>query len=125
MTQPNQIEELFERIRKEVRRLRGQNRFRGNEYYFQARGLIRIPLENRKSKMEAGYFVIHAQKGEAELWAEEVPRGECLYLRDFEMDLGKFIEAVVDRSRGSGYLHTNAQTATYRKPKSGKDAARN
>lgn len=115
--QKAQIEDLFDRIRDEIRVLRGQNRFRGNEYYFLAQGLIRIPIENRKSEIQQGYFVIHAKKGEAELWAESVPEGEKLTLREYEMDLGKFVGEIVDRCRGEAYLHTNSSTADYRKEK--------
>ena len=46
-----QREALFERIREIIRKLRGMNRFRGNEYYFLKQGLIRIPIENRKSEI--------------------------------------------------------------------------
>ena len=113
--QEEQVAELFERIRMEIRSLRGQNRFRGNEYYFQKQGLIRIPLENRKGNLEKGYFVINASKGEAELFAEAVPEGDKLYLRDFEMDLSAFIGKIVDRVRGEAYLHTHSKTANYRK----------
>ena len=110
-------EDLFDRIREEIRKQRGMNRFRGSEFYLLDKGEIRIPVENRKSAIQAGYYVIHVQGSELETWAKSHSGGPDLYLKEFDMDMGRFVEAVIDQCRGEAYLHTSSKHADYRKIK--------
>ena len=116
------ILELWERIRDELRRLRGLNRFRGNEVHILPKRIIRIPEENRQGNLQRGEFVIHLTDAESELWAEHWPGGEKLYLKDFEYGLTEFLGRIVDQCRGDHYLHTNSKTAKYRKAPSSAEA---
>ncbi|HHG84338.1 MAG TPA: hypothetical protein ENJ82_06270 [Bacteroidetes bacterium] len=109
------LEDLWERIRDEIRKLRGSNRFRGNEVHLLPRKEIRLPVEARESILQKAEIIIHLHEAESEVWAVYHPGGARWTLQEFDMDLAAFISFLADKCRGSAYLHTNSKTADYRK----------
>jgi hypothetical protein len=107
--------DIWERVREEIRRQRGMNRFRGQETHLVNRRQVRIPLEFRAGKIELGEMVIHLREAESEVYVEELPGGKKWSMAEFDMDLNALVGFALDRSRGADYLHTNSGTADYRK----------
>lgn len=103
------------RLRDELRRQRGKNRFRGNEVHLLPKKQVRIPVEFRESRLRSSEITIHLTEVESELWALQEPEGRKWHIRDFEFDLGAFVAALVETARGGDYLHTNSKDAAYRK----------
>ncbi len=109
------LESVYIRVRDELRRQRGLNRFRGQEIHLLPKKQIRIPVENRGSKLRRSEMVIHLHEVESELWALLEPDGKRFHMKDYGYRLEEFIGAVVDACRGDQYLHTNSKEANYRK----------
>jgi len=109
------LERVWMRVRDEIRRQRGLNRFRGAEVHLLPRRQIRIPVEARGSRLRQSEMVIHLAEVEADLWAILEPEGERYAMADFDHQLEPFVAAVLAVCRGEAYLHTNSDTATYRK----------
>ena len=113
------LEAVWIRVRDEIRRQRGLNRFRGSEVHLLPKKQIRIPVENRGSRLRRSEMVIHLHEVEAEVWALLEPDGKRFHIKDYEYRLEDFIVAVLNACRGEDYLHTNSKEANYRK--GGKD----
>ena len=108
---------IAEKIRKELRKLRGRNLFRGREDYYPQQGLFRIEVELRGEGTLRSEVVIHLMDLEQELWAEILPGGEKLMLKAFEDKMDQFLMAILERCRGEKpYLKTRSKIADYRKP---------
>lgn len=105
---------IWERVRDEIRRLRGMNRFRGQETHILPQRQVRIPAESRGGQMPFREMVIHLKEAESEVFVEEVPGGKQWTIADFDMDLDGLVGFAIDRCRGAEYLHTNSKTAEYR-----------
>lgn len=106
---------IWERIRDEIRRLRGMNRFRGTELHLLPRKEIRLPVEARTGVLTKAEITIHLHEAESELYAIKHPGGQRWSIQEFDMDLTAFVGFLVDECRGATYLHTNSKTAAYRK----------
>ncbi|MBL0017021.1 MAG: hypothetical protein IPP17_11455 [Bacteroidetes bacterium] len=50
---------VWEAVRDELRKLRGKNRFRGNEEHLLLRREVRIHRESRGNQLESGVVIIH------------------------------------------------------------------
>ena len=109
------LEAVWIRVRDEIRRQRGLNRFRGSEVHLLPKKQIRIPVENRGSQLRRSEMVIHLHEVEAEVWALLEPDGQRFHIKDYEYRLEDFIVAVLGACRGEDYLHTNSKEANYRK----------
>lgn len=114
MSQQDHLHTIWERIRDEIRRLRGMNRFRGSEVHLLPRKEIRLPVEARESVLQTAEIVIHLDESESEIWAKKLPDGTRWALKDFDMDLAAFVERLIDECRGEPYLHTKSKKADYR-----------
>jgi hypothetical protein len=108
---------IWERVRNEIRRLRGINRFRGTETHLLPKRQVRLPAEFRGDRGSRGEYVIHLSDAESEVWLEEWPGNRRWNMEDFDMDLEALVRHAVDLCRGEDYLHTNSKEALYRKPK--------
>ena len=109
--------DTWEKIRDELRRLRGLNLFRGREEHVLPKGQVRIPIEARGSdRSNQGEIIIYLSKVESELHAIAYPGKEKVKLEDCGMDIGLFMERIAAMARGESYLHTNSKSANYRKP---------
>lgn len=109
--------DTWEKIRDELRRLRGLNLFRGREEHLLPKGQVRIPVEPRgNDQMVPGEIIIYLSKTDSELYAVRYPQGDTLKLDEFGMDIRTFMEKIAALARGEGYLHTNSKSANYRKP---------
>lgn len=107
--------DIWERVRDEIRRLRGMNRFRGQEVHLLPQRQVRLPAESRAGRMPFREMVIHLKEVESEVYVEELPGGKRWTIADFDMDLDALVGFAVDNCRGGAYLHTNSKTADYRK----------
>jgi hypothetical protein len=114
MNQDN-LMEIWERIRDILRKLRGENLWRGTELHLLPRKQLRLQAENRGSKETGKEVLIHLSDAEVEIWAELRPGGEQLYLKDFGHDMERYLLHITGICRGKAYLHTNSKVATYRK----------
>ncbi len=108
------LESVWMRVRDELRRQRGLNRLRGTEVHLLPKRQIRIPVENRNSKLQQSEMVIHLNEVEAELWALLEPEGKRFHIKEYDYRLEDFVTALVDACRGNAYLHTNSKKANYR-----------
>lgn len=113
------LESVWMRVRDELRRQRGKNRFRGTEIHLLPKRQVRIPVEFRESKLRGSEITIHLSEVEAELWAIQAPEGRKWHIKDFSYNLSAFVGAVLEAAREGGYLHTNSKLATYRKEMKG------
>ncbi|MCB9231258.1 MAG: hypothetical protein H6581_06330 [Bacteroidia bacterium] len=113
--QSEAIAERMDEVRQALRHLRGRNLFRGTDLYLLPKKQVRLQAEARGAARHSGEVVIHLTETELELWAEEVPGSRKFYLKDYEMNLERFLEAILEVVRGNSYLHTNSQSADYRK----------
>lgn len=111
------LERVWTRVRDELLRQRGMNRFRGREVHLLPKRQVRIPLEYRKGLISGSEITIHLSEVESELWAIQSPEGNRWKMDEFGYDLAAFISAIVDAVREGDYLHTNSKEATYRKGK--------
>ena len=112
------LERVWVRVRDEIRRQRGLNRFRGSEVHLLPKRQIRIPVEYRGGKIRRSELVIHLSEVESDLWAMLEPDGERFTMEEFGFELEAFIARLLEVCRGDAYLHTNSRTATYRKGES-------
>jgi hypothetical protein len=107
---------VWEELRTELRRLRGQNLFRGNEEHLLQKHQVWLHKENRGSQLKSDYFILHLEPRPEDFWAERSTGGLPLRVEDFGGDWKAWLRAIVDECRGGPYLHTNSQSADYRKP---------
>ncbi|MFM2374960.1 MAG: hypothetical protein RLZZ165_56 [Bacteroidota bacterium] len=110
----NELLEVWEAIRREMRILRGRNRFRGNEEYLWNRKEIRIHDESRRGENTGGLFIVHVTSRPEDLWAERQPGSERRCVSDSGNDWKAWLGSIVDQCRGGQYMHTNSKTADYR-----------
>lgn len=109
------VEHVWESVRKELRKLRGENQFRGIEDHLIHQKQIRLACENRAGQLNSTIVVIHLTAGFEDLWAEEVPNGRRWMVTEFGGNWEQWLHALVDRCRGAAYLHTKSNNAEYRK----------
>jgi hypothetical protein len=120
--------EVWSAVRNELRKLRGQNRFRGNEEHLLQRREIRLHYESRGAQMKQSIVTIHLTDRLEDLWAEGLTHVPA---RVAEMESGlpdlvwrKWLGLIVDECRGAVYLHTSSKGADYRQL-SGTDKTKN
>lgn len=109
------LESIWARVRNELRRQRGINRLRGTEVHILPKRQIRIPVENRRSKLQSSVMVINLSEVETDLWAILEPVGQRFHIKDYGYRLEDFINALVEKCRGAAYLQTNSKRADYRR----------
>jgi hypothetical protein len=114
MSQDTKAMETWASLRDELRKLRGMNRFRGNEEHLLARKEVRLIAELRAGRPNTTYFVLHLTDSLAALWAEEFPGGRKITVDDYAGDWRAWLGAIVDACRGAHYLHTSSAQADYR-----------
>jgi hypothetical protein len=111
--------ETWEAIRDELRKLRGKNRFRGNEEHLLPRQEIRLYRENRGNQLSNQVVVIHLTERMEDLWAEGLSQvsGKVSEFGTGAIDdrWRLWLGAIVDECRGANYLHTESESAPYRK----------
>ena len=105
---------IWERVRDEIRRLRGMNRFRGTEVHLLPPKQVRLPAELRGDMTTGAEYLIHPSDAESEVWLEEHPGGKRWGIQEFDMNLEALVQHAVDLCRGQEYLRTNSKTAPYR-----------
>ena len=106
---------VWEDLRSELRKLRGQNLFRGNENHLWHQDQIRIPYELRAGRENLGEIVVHIEETMEQCWAERLPQKQRIDISGFEQDWKKWLRAIIDECRGKDYLKTNSKSADYRK----------
>lgn len=116
MKKDKNVMEVWEAVRDELRKLRGQNRFRGNEEHLLHRQEIRLHRESRGDQMAHGLVVLHLTPHIEDLWADGLSVGLPAKAADFGGDWKVWLGKVVDDCRGGAYLHTQSGSAAYRKP---------
>ena len=97
---------IWERVRNEIRRLRGINRFRGTDLHLLPKKQVRLQAEMRGNGAVRGEYVIHLSDAESEVWLEEMPGSRHWGMEEFDMDLEALVRHAVDLCRGEDYLHT-------------------
>ncbi len=116
---------VWEAVRDELRKLRGKNRFRGNEEHLLLRREVRIHRESRGNQLESGVVIIHLTQRLEDLWADgllHVP-ARVSEMKDGSADENwrQWLGWIVDECRGAAYLHTSSASAAYRKSDTGKE----
>jgi hypothetical protein len=113
-------EVIYFLLRDALRKLRGNNQFRGSETYLMHQNELRIPFENRGSGLTHWAYVLHLTPETDALWAERLPDHALRKVSDFEGDWQAWLLAIVAECRGDAYLHTQSDAAPYRKALIGK-----
>ena len=109
-------ESVWEKLREELRLLRGRNLLRGREEHFFSQGLISLEIEMRGKGHAPQELHLHFGDSEQDLYAEEYPSGKVYHIREYDHDLRAFMEAIADICRKKRpYLRTNSKQADYRK----------
>ncbi len=107
-------EMIYFLLRDALRKLRGNNQFRGSETYLMHQNELRIPFENRGSQLVHRAYVLHLTPETHTLWAERLPDHAVRKVADFEGDWQAWLLAIVAECRGDAYLHTQSASAPYR-----------
>ena len=105
---------IWEKLRDELRLLRGQSLFRGREDHDAEKAVITLERERRKSGDQRGFITIQFGSATSGIFAELFPEKRKILLSDFGDDLRLFLKEVLALARGGDYLHTNSEKATYR-----------
>ena len=108
------LERVWLAVRDEIRRQRGRSRFRGTEIHLLPKREIRLPVENRRGKLQRSEIVIHLHEIESELWAIQEPDGKRFAISDYNHRLDQWIGKLLDVCRGEEYLRTDVDEAKYR-----------
>lgn len=106
---------VWEELRSELRKLRGQNLFRGNETHLWHKDQIRIPYELRANRTTNGEIVLHVGETMDQCFAERLPQQQRIEISAFDNNWKSWLRAIIDECRGAEYLRTNSKTADYRK----------
>ncbi len=115
MKNEDEILEVWATLRDALRKLRGQNQFRGNEEHLIELRQIRLYQEPRAGHLSSTVFIIHLTARMDDLWAERFPGKEVLRVNEFDGGWLAWLTAIVDACRGAHYAHTNSSTADYRR----------
>jgi len=111
--------QTWEANRDELRKGRGQNRFRGIEEHLLPMRQLRLFRENRGNQLRHSAVVIHLTERMEDLWAEgltQVSAKASQFGTGSIDDQWRFwLGAIVDECRGADYLHTQSESAPYRK----------
>jgi hypothetical protein len=107
---------VWESLRAALRKLRGQNRFRGNEEHLIQQRQIRLHREPRGGQLQPQTIVLHITPRHEDLTAQRLPSGETIAVADFNGDWEAWLAAIVDECRGADYLRSHSSHADYRKP---------
>ena len=107
--------DIWERIRDLLRKLRGENRWRGTELHVLPKLQVRLQAENRGNRIQGMEVIIHLSDAEIEVWAEVIPGREKFHLKDFNHDMAAFVAHLTDLCRGAEYVQTNSKSANYRR----------
>lgn len=107
---------VWESLREGLRKLRGSNRFRGNEEHLIHKLEIWLFQESRGGHLATSYYTLHITAQHQDLHATHHPGGEKIAVADFGGDWEAWLAAIVDRCRGAAYLKSNSATADYRRP---------
>ena len=115
MKKNDDILETWVSLRDDLRKLRGQNRFRGNEEHLIDQRQIRLYQEQRAGLLTNAVYIIHLTPRIDDLWAERVPGKVVLRVTDFGGDRLTWLTAIVDACRGAAYARTHSSHADYRR----------
>ena len=102
-------------VRDALRRLRGQNVWRGNEVHLLRLHQIRLRQESRAGAIGRKEYLLHITADASQLWAEELPSHRSIKVSEFNDSWEAWLHAIVDACRGGDYVHTNSDNAAYRK----------
>jgi len=104
----------WQQISEVLMKLRGLGQWRGREIRLSHMYMIRFPFEALDKDQPQREIVLHLEENMKDLWAEEIPGGQKIYLSTFHGDLEKFLTEVLSRVRQRPYLRSEKDKATYR-----------
>ena len=90
------------------------NLFRGNEYYLENKGEIRIPFENRDSVFSNAWIRIVITPEFKDLHALIYPEGERVNIEEFDYKIARFVKDLAEKARQKKYLQSSSKHANYR-----------
>jgi hypothetical protein len=111
---PPEAVEIWHTVQDALRKLRGQNRWRGLEEHYIDRLEIRLFAEPRGSRLSPTWWKLQLGNSLESALASSFPGGKILRVADFGGDWEAWLAAIVDQCRGSAYIHTQSDRADYR-----------
>jgi hypothetical protein len=110
---------VWEMLLGALKRLRGRNRFRGNEVQLRPKGELRLQPEYRAGKVVPGFVTIYVTERLEDLQGKAFPDGKQWAIKDFGDDLDKWLGEILAFCQGGPYLHTHSSKADYRRTTTG------
>lgn len=107
------MEKIWEEITDILRLLRGDNLWRGREFYLEKSNELRLQMESRGDLVTNEVIYVHIFTDKAQIWAE---KGEQKwYCKEYEGDLALFLAQLTNFARGEKkYMHTSKNLVEYR-----------
>lgn len=113
-SQHTEAMEIWHTVQGALRKLRGQNLWRGTEEHYIDRLEIRLFAEARGSRLSTVWWKLQLGNALESASATSFPSGNILRVADFGGDWEAWLAAIVAQCRGGAYLHTQSDRADYR-----------
>jgi hypothetical protein len=107
------MEKIWEEITEILRLLRGDNLWRGREFYLMATNELRLQMESRGDLVTNEVIYVHILENINDIWAEKGV--QKWYCKDFQGDLKLFLAQLTHFAKGEKkYMHTSKDFVEYR-----------
>lgn len=107
------MEKIWTEITEILRLLRGNNLWRGREFYLINANELRLQMESRGDLVTNEVIRVYIFENVGEIWAEK--GGEKWYCKDYQNDLKLFLAQLTHIAKGTkNYMHTSKDSVEYR-----------